>query len=94
MTPAAKAIRKIALSLGVRRAGEIAAVRRTRAGRHQRAAGAWSWLAVDKEGAEVVGSQWSIAEVVLAHHCNQVVTYRADWDLVPEFVVEGICPGS
>jgi hypothetical protein len=39
------------------------AVRRTRAGRHQLAAGAWSWIAVDREGLEVAGSQWPLREL-------------------------------
>jgi hypothetical protein len=48
------------------RAGSEIAIRRVRAGRHQRSAGAWSWYAVDHRGLEIIGSTWSVRELVAA----------------------------
>lgn len=45
-------------------------IERTRAGRHQRAQGAWSWCLVDNEGRDAVhgglGSQYPASECVVA----------------------------
>lgn len=75
---------------------EGSAVRRTYAGKHQRAAGAWSWYLVDPTGRESrVGSQYPVGRLLGTHmaasrgHREQdVVVYPAEpgdhagrWDL-------------
>lgn len=46
---------------------EGARVERTRAGRHQRSAGAWSWYLLDADGSELnIASQWPVGELVKA----------------------------
>lgn len=47
---------------------------RVYAGRHQRAAGAWSWYAVDTTGAEVCGSAYPLRDL----RPGQVLLYRGD----------------
>lgn len=39
-------------------------IQRVRAGRHQRSAGAWSWVGVDDQNMECVASQWPVHALV------------------------------
>lgn len=58
-------------------------IRRTRAGRHQAAMGSWSWYAVDRDGREVCGSQWTIGQLARA---ATVEAYYAPGSSVPELL--------
>jgi len=65
-------------------------IHRTRAGRGQRSAGAWSWYAVDsRSGMEVCGSQYTCKEIIQAHHKKLVETcyYPWWWSSTPDLVV-------
>ena len=47
-------------------------LRRTKAGRHQRSAGAWSWFfdAPNDPHVSEIGSQWSATEILKAKHLS------------------------
>lgn len=49
---------------------------RTRAGRHQRAAGAWAWFVLDSKNREVLASQYPISELVKAPKLTVYRDYR------------------
>ena len=49
---------------------------RTRAGHLQRSCGAWSWYAVDPEGGEVIGSQYSVGVLLKADELRISAAYQ------------------
>jgi hypothetical protein len=60
---------------------------RTRAGRHQRSAAAWSWFAVEPESfREIVGSQWTVGELCASP--ARVVLYVDQRTLEHELILE------
>jgi hypothetical protein len=64
-----------------------AVIRRTRAGRHQRSAGAWSWFlwhVNDVEGAlfPSVGSQWPASRIARGFVASHNKAFHS-WDLDP-----------
>jgi len=81
-------IAKVLEDLGIIRSGTIIKIRRTHAGRHMLASGAWSWRAVACNGEEVAGSRWNCQEIISAHKDGRVVTYKEDFEFTPELQVK------
>lgn len=64
-----------------------AVIRRTRAGRHQRACGAWSWFLWRKDEADTrafpeVGSQWPAAVIARGFQASYSRAFHS-WELDP-----------
>jgi len=69
---------------------EMVTVQRTRAGRHQRAAGAWSWF-VSKPGDMLgcwLGSCEPAGKIIKAHREGRVSLYQPRYAGEPELVIE------
>ena len=62
-------------------------IRRLRPGKHGRSAGAWSWVLVDSEGMEIVGSQHSCVEICSS---KSVSLYKSEWQWTPEIIVDNV----
>ena len=60
---------------------------RLRPGRHGRSAGAWSWVLVDSNGMEIVGSQHSCDEICRS---KSVSLYKSEWQWTSEIVVDDV----
>ena len=63
-------------------------IHRTRAGRHGKAAGAWSWSALGPQSEELAGSAYPAGEVIRAHREGRVTVLRSDWPGGHELIVE------
>lgn len=69
MSRLAQELAAIARDLGFLGRGETfpLKIHRVRAGYHQVSAGAWSWILVDIDGQEIMGSSWTATEIVAAY---------------------------
>ena len=85
MTLTARKLASIAHDLGLTDKGEAwpLSVKRVRAGHHQRAAGAWSWVLVDANGLEIMGSPFPASEVIKRR--GEITT---DGKMTPELWLE------
>ena len=95
-TRTAKGIVAVCIDLGVKFPDGHYKIRRTRAGHHQRAGGAWSWVldgpfdaagGITGHGIRSIGSQSSATEVIAAHKQGRVCLYE-DHFSSPELLVE------
>ena len=64
-------------------------IERTHAGRHQRSAGAWSWVLLDKTGHEIVGSCFRAREILRPGEGRCVKLYRNERGFTPELIITG-----
>ena len=56
---------------------------RTRAGRHQKSVGAWSWYLVDGEGGDLgIGSAWPATDIVRSRTISWYVSPQCTGDVV------------
>jgi len=62
-------------------------VLRTYAGRHQRAAGAWSWWMDDSTGVSICGSSWTLRDVLRAIREDRLGVLIG-WGLGADLIVE------
>lgn len=64
----------------------ISSFRRTRAGRHQRASGAWLWSFNGAKPCREYGSLWSVTDLLKAPRLTiaQVHAGLNDWEVFPE----------
>lgn len=62
-------------------------IERTYAGRHQRSAGAWSWMLLDQTGNEVVGSCFPVREIIRAGE-KRVILYVSRLGWTPELIIQ------
>ena len=62
-------------------------IRRTRAGRHQRSAGAWSWWLDSSDIGNPPGSAYPVSEVVSAAKDGRVVLYTNEFTGSTEILV-------
>lgn len=88
MTKAATQVKRMLTSHGIAVPGDITIVR-TRAGHHQRSAGAWSWYAMDSRCVVVAGSQWSVGKLVRAAKISVDMNREGEAVIEPES-----CSGS
>ena len=85
MTRTARRLRDTVRGLGVE-VPDYIEIKRTYAGFWQRAAGAWSWFAVDEEGHELFGSQWTCKQVIEAEKLSVYRPWFNNYN--PEIIVE------
>lgn len=88
MTRTAKQLVQVAKDIGLDldRFDPPFKIRRTRAGRHQKSAGYWSFYLEDSQYREVAGSIRSAAEIIKAHKEKRVEV--AVFDVDTEFIVK------
>lgn len=69
--------------------------KRTRAGRHQRAAGAWSWSMERLDGFGEFGSLWSVSKLLKAARLDvRKIRGTSDYDITPEEAIARPAPAG
>ena len=82
-TRTAARLLQMAADIGLVRQLPLLPVRvwRTRAGRHQRSAGAWSWILMSADGQELFGSADSARDILSAHGEGRVTAIHGSGTL-------------
>jgi hypothetical protein len=85
MTRTARGLIDLLKKLGWEDLPKEAKVERVRAGHHQRSAGAWSWVLLDDEGYELIGSCWPAKEILAK--ASRVFVYTNDTTRLRELCI-------